>query len=860
MRKKILISAAILCGTLLSTEAQVNNYALQLAPQSSVDCGVMPGLDGLTSYTVQFWINPETWTPGASVFTRGDSFTATLGNTGTLNLSVGASTLALSSGDIKAGDWTQITVVCSEGAATGFVNGNEVASGTLGAIPADATAFVIGGEYAGRIDELRLWKAALAPDFEYFMFNTLNKWCPQWDDLLVYYKMDQDLCPDALVDYRGIYNPDATYNNHGLLKGRVVRADASDNTRMPYLINGAYTANERFFDRVIPRDQYLLSNDLIILGVQSYSDGHLEIVTPNWHGVPAGTATVSDEFNGRKGVLTLDGNGSLDFDADALNFTSQYTFETWVWIDEWVDGAYLFRKETDDKAHGMSISLGYVDNGAKEALIIRVNGQHFRYPTVLKTGQWQHIAIGIGTRSAANTTFALVSDGAPVNPPRIKYFDGSTEYLPSGAENCAAHIGEGFKGKLDETVFWRRSFSNSDIAAHMNEVPQVSLSRQVTAEILMLAGAYFTYDDPEMPGHSYHSQDEWKRIMESAYEGHRGFHTYISVKSHNGWESILTDKTKRERFAADLAKISEPYDGVELDLEWVYGAGAWNNYHELSKAIRAALPEGKGFRVSTHNVTYAYPKAGMDIIDGFTFQQYGPQGVHFNHDHFVGACEGFISYGFPRNKIMTSYSTTTSNGNGQVSGSPIKGVKDGFFTDDYVPSETEEYKTFGNEKFYFTGPMLTYKRAKYTREQNLQGIFYWDMGNDVWDKNEDGSPKMHKYNLAKWCSYGLNANVDTLITEVDVRHIAGIGNIGIDRTGNASLNIYPSPARSHINVNLSSGDKIDTIQVFNLSGAEVMGIREPEGLVDVSSLAGGIYVVTAKAENGEIVKSKFIKE
>ena len=53
----------------------------------------------------------------------------------------------------------------------------------------------------------------------------------------------------------------------------------------------------------------------------------------------------------------------------------------------------------------------------------------------------------------------------------------------------------------------------------------------------------------------------------------------------------------------------------------------------------------------------------------------------------------------------------------------------------------------------------------------MQGIFYWDMGNDV--------KPAHQYSLARWCNYGLSSNVDSLVTEVRVNHPTGIHEAGL---------------------------------------------------------------------------------
>ena len=60
-----------------------------------------------------------------------------------------------------------------------------------------------------------------------------------------------------------------------------------------------------------------------------------------------------------------------------------YTFETWLYLDEWTEGAYLFCRETDDGKHGFSISLGDVE---QKALVVRVNGNKFVTTGKLETG------------------------------------------------------------------------------------------------------------------------------------------------------------------------------------------------------------------------------------------------------------------------------------------------------------------------------------------------------------------------------------------------------------------------------------------------------------------------------------------
>lgn len=191
--------------------------------------------------------------------------------------------------------------------------------------------------------------------------------------------------------------------------------------------------------------------------------------------------------------------------------------------------------------------------------------------------------------------------------------------------------------------------------------------------------------------------------------------------------------------------------------------------------------------ISTHGYTYAFPTAKMSKVDGFTFQQYGPQKAWFGYNQYTSTLTAAQGYGYPKNKIYASYSTTTSgpySGSTQA-GSQIIGVRQGLLdAEGFVPQGETDAGTYNGYTYYFTGPLQTYKRAKYCVDNNLEGIFYWDMGNDV----KPG----HKYCLAKWCSYGLNANVDTLLTHVDLPGTTDIVSIQADRNikNKASSAIY----------------------------------------------------------------------
>lgn len=827
-------------------KAQVVNYAIELEDNGYVNCGLLPDLDGKSSFTVQMWIKPIQWNEGAKLLSRGDGLKISLGTPGVVDVTLGDDTYKIN--NVPVDSWSLLSLRVNNGIV--YVNDirkNPVAQ-PLG-ISSGNDPLILGGGYYGLIDEVRIWGISLPEDFNRFEHTTLNNYNPYWDDLLVYFKMDQELC-DNLVDYKGIYSKDELFNHHGIFSESGVKRVVADNPLLPYLINSAYTANERFYDRAIPRQQYLFANDLIILGIQSYPDGHVKYCTPNCHATLQGTATRLAEWEEREGVMSFDGEGSLDCGVECMNVGNRpYTFESWIYIDEWVEGAYIIRKETEDGLNGFSISLG---DQSKSEIIVKVNGKKFSNIRNTKVGTWFHLGIVAENGGTTRETFVFVFNGSNVTFCSSSS-DDSTDPYASGNEECHAIIGENFKGKLDNLAVWQMAIGRGDFANHMKSMPMPAINKEVTSSLLQAANTLLTFDNPEAPGYDSYSQDHWKDIMLAAYEGHRGYQVRISVKSHNGWETTLWNAEKRKIFAEDLARLSEGYDGVELDLEWIYSTQTQLGL--LSDEIRAALPEDKSLMISCHNVAYKFPLDKMDNCDGFTFQQYGPQKDHSYYSTFVNYTNTFINYGFPKEKIMCSYATTTSeghiNGSRPSNAPPIRGVRDGFMDgDDFVPNEEVDFGTVGGYTYYFDGPLQTYKRAKFVTDNRLAGIFYWDMGNDV-------RPE-HPYNLAKWSTYGLNHNVDTLITHVEIHHFdAAINDIVADKNEKLTLAAQTDDNTTLI-LNLSPVADVEVVKIYNLSGLCIATVRNRSS-VDISSLISGHYIVEAVTDDGRRATSRFFK-
>ncbi len=737
-------------------QAQVENYCLRLSQGGSVNCGPMPELDGLSSFTVQLWFNADQWTEGATLLSRGDDLSVTLGKANIINVKMRGTTFSAKSNDFVAGKWIPLMILSTANATQVFVDNTSVRTLSISRKqPETGASFIIGGDnYIGRIDEIRLWSAELSSEYEYFTHTTLNKWVPQLSDLVAYFKFDQPWC-DNVVDYKPLFDKKIKLNHHGIFSSTgAQREKVTDNDAgLPYLLMGGYTNTERFFDNAIEVDKYLLSNDLIILGLKSYSDGHVRPITSNDHATVR-NCEYMENYNTTKfsGVISLKGgrNSYLICPENVFSPSTGFTLETWICIVEWTEGAYIFRKENTTLGKGFSLRLG--SEKSKE-LIARVDGREYFFTNTLQKGSWRHLAVTPGT---GNNALICNVNGRVIGPNAQS--DTTKNVIPADMSGMSLSIGYNLNAVLDETMIWNFTQDFNEIAKHRNgNVEMPGPGKALNPNKMWTNLAYYRYDYPDDLGFDCYSQDGWAKIMESCYDGYTGYKIRISVKDHDGWQSTIADANKRKIFAADLAKESKYYDGVELDMEWM--DGLQTNLGLLADEILAVLPEGKTFMISHHQYgAYMFPKDKINKLDGYTFQQYGPQKDKkwYSLSTFKNGYNNFINYGYPKDKIYLSYGTTLTNGynpNGSYGREPI-GYSWGIIGDDYVPATNgaQESATWGGYTFYFCGPVQVYNRAKFVRDNQVKGLFYWDICNDL-------SPS-HKHSLTRNANYALNANVD----------------------------------------------------------------------------------------------------
>lgn len=109
-------------------------------------------------------------------------------------------------------------------------------------------------------------------------------------------------------------------------------------------------------------------------------------------------------------------------------------------------------------------------------------------------------------------------------------------------------------------------------------------------------------------------------------------------------------------------------------------------------------------------------------------------------------------------------------------------------------------------------------------------------------------------NSATSC-YTLKVALGTATKSVDISQATGISDKKI-------LSVYPNPAHTKININLTGYTGVSEIKLYDVNGKQVAANRTQQvnAEMDISKLSNGIYLLKIITSNGEIINKKVIKE
>ncbi|MDO4211640.1 MAG: LamG-like jellyroll fold domain-containing protein [Bacteroidales bacterium] len=766
-----------LCFLALGAQAQVTNYALTLGEGETATLPQWDAAASLSAYTLQMWVKPAKW-GGVLLTDASGAFRLSIGEAGALELVGESDKVTFNATNVQLDKWSHLTLTYDGEAARLYVNNKlvgEQKSAGLALKPSDNGWSIAPN---GAIDEFRVWDTVLPEEYERFWRNTLNEYCPSWSHLKMYYTFDQVECP-VLWDYTG-------KGHHGQMTDvRQHRTEVTDNANFKYRINLAYADFNRYCDRMVDAEKYRLSNHVAMIGIMTANDGSARLQYPYHEASPEGAAHWMADYEGRKGVMALDGSEGTRLSLGTgvmepwFNGADGYTFMTWICLDEWTEGAYIYRKEraTQDGGYeGFSIRLGDPET---RQVIVRCNGHEYIRDKKLKAGQWMHLAVSTNVTTNQGEVFLFAFDGAGSFPSRGNFPSELYSSALPDLSDTEAYIGEGLKAKLDETVIWNTARTSTDIANEMQTLKIPSPTMAVDAQLMRKSCALWDYDLEQNPGYDKYSFRHFFNTIRECYGDCQGYKLLITASGHDGWESTFANSTKRTKLGKAIAEIGNlpDFDGIDLDFEWTYNSTGWSNYAQLCKVIRENLDEGKLLSVSPHQVAYGFPTNMMKYVDFFNFQVYGPgQTYLFTEEGYTSALQQFVNHGYPKDKIVMSYATTTSGGcdaNGSVirNGNAIAYAPIGFrnFYDVATTqaSDNRAYYSKTDAYYYYTGYDQSVWRAQQCHEQQIGGIMYWDMGNDI--------ATSEPLSLARGASLALNSNVVPLYTSADGETLPPLG-------------------------------------------------------------------------------------
>ncbi|WP_262434945.1 LamG-like jellyroll fold domain-containing protein [Jilunia laotingensis] len=846
--KKVMLACLIGCS--LNSFAQTVNYAISNDGAGYVKTSVIQELNGFSEATVQMWIKPTTWVNGAQLFNL-DNFSLELGDNQSLVIKSGSASVTCSAG-IALNAWAQITVVYNNGDVKCYINNEpKDVTGSLSAtLPNAINPCYIGKNFKGEIDEIRVWKKALEQT-DFYWNNTLNKFNPNYDNLVSYWKCDQDQC-ENLVDYR--------FAHHGIFDGGVRRVAVEDNAVMRYRVVTGYTNLMRFTDRPnINKDMFLMTNDLILLSAKVQKDGSLFPEYPDNSGVPTNVSYL-EEFGGHKGVMAFHGTGSKLVSEDGrapFDPTARFGYGTpnnatvagWVYIDNWVENAEIFSNYADAD-NCLVLKLG---KEADKEIVVDFCGTIGTLKNQVEVGKWHYISVtfkpsvGEITGRRFNPIYISVDyklhDRISTKTVEISGKDMTITAVPA-LQNSTIVLGNNFDGKLDEVMVWGTDRSGSAQSDAEN-----GYQWNVGNWNNIFLNAYWKGDDPDNIGKDSQSYVGMIEFIRNYYAGHRGMKIRMGIIYPDGenWKyGVLNKEEYVNNLINDSKKLLEKCDGLDVDLEWMYSSSDWTIYNKVVKRLIDEVMAGKNktFTCSLHKVSYnGFSKDLMKDVDYFTFQLYGPNKETYYWDYYPEAYNWFTGYGFPNDKILLSYGILLVN-NGE------EGYKDLFekygMDDSNFDPDRNSWDCSGTTK-YFNGVNQTKRKQEFIIEKDCRGTMYFDMGND--------QPVSDYKSLIRAQNDILASNVDTLITKVNLNPSSIEKIEKADR--NELFSFYVNPANELV-LTLFSEENAGkaTSEICAMDGKVLMHnhLDTQLNVIPLSKLSKGIYLIQVYTDKANYTK------
>ncbi len=85
-------------------------------------------------------------------------------------------------------------------------------------------------------------------------------------------------------------------------------------------------------------------------------------------------------------------------------------------------------------------------------------------------------------------------------------------------------------------------------------------------------------------------------------------------------------------------------------------------------------------------------------------------------------------------------------------------------------------------------------------------------------------------------------------------------NMAVSSVTKENIAVYPNPVKTNLHFNLPNGEKVSTIQIYNMVGQHVFTKNTSDATLNLENLKAGTYIITVNSTKGTSYSSKFIKE
>ncbi|OYX84718.1 MAG: hypothetical protein B7Y83_07220 [Flavobacteriales bacterium 32-34-25] len=866
MKKVLFIALLFTINQVVKSQTTNQSIAFSGTTSSYASFGNINELNGVNQFSFEAWVYINSWNVNSYIFSKTaptlpaqNRIDIQLGQSSTKRLyfhvaNNGNSYAQVDNSAIAVGQWNHI-VMAYDGTQSAYnmiriyINGNQVTTGITyssgnGTLPTTTAvttgAFQIGKSFNGKVDEVKLWNYAItASDID--MKNTINKYHPSYANLISYWKMDKST--SSVVDTKNNYS--GTFSSASLVP-------VTNNNTFKYKIVSTYVRSNFYESNQVSEEYLRNNNDIIYLAANPYANGDLFFEYPVNDGVLTNAAYMAS-FASRNGLMDFSGSGaSMNCGGDLLNKSTggvgTFSFASWVYIDQWVENSYIFRKY-ESTTKNIDLQLGaaannqlifHLSNGADNYVIADNSG--------ISAGGWHHVAVTYSGSAAAYQQVKIYVDGVSV---AVSYKNGDGLVATTGPfSRSNFELGVNFDGKLDETVTSLLSFSNSEVNTIKNN-PIVVDSWNETK-----TSAYWKYDDVSQPGKDSRT---WLGVLDGLKQtmtGYDGVQIRLGI-SGGDWKTMMTNSTARTNFANKVKNIVETYgfDGVDLDFEWCLTTQEWSDYSTTIVAMNAILPSTFNFSVTLHPLYYKISSAAISALDFISIQSYGPSPNRFPYAEFVNNVSAMLTYGYPAQKLIMGvpfFGAATDDSKVTTSYRAIVAQYPSLDPSlDQISVNVPPVKDIT-----FNGQETIIDKTKYVRDMSLAGIMYWDSATDVDYTNQ--------LSLLRALNTIMNANLDEgnltakSVTSVKLENSSNTAN-GTNEVASNVL-IYPNPAKYVFTIELPV-EKEGCVKIYSLNGQEIYtkNLSSEEKInLNGKDFKPGVYIVKFYDKKGNSKSSKFI--